>query len=96
MLRYSCLRAMLPSVEAALAAEGYTVERPLSRAVGDERVLVMTQAAAVVLLTESERSEVADIEVYGSAQSAAAMLLEQLPLQLTRQPSARAVGERQI
>lgn len=95
MLRYSCLRAMLPTVEAALAAEGYTVERPLSRAVGDERTLVMTQAAAVVLLTESERSEVADIEVYGSAQSAAAMLLERLPLKLTRQPAKHALSERE-
>ena len=92
MVRYTCLRAMLPTVEAALAAHGYTMERPLQADANGDRMVVMTQLSAVVLLAECSQSEVADIEVYGAAQDTATALLETLPLNLAKQPLHRQVG----
>lgn len=94
MVRYTCMRVMLPTVEAALAAHGYTLERPLMKEVNGERMIVMTHLSAVVLLSECAQSEVADIEVYGAALGAATMLLEQLPISLAKQPWRRETGYR--
>lgn len=86
MVRYTCMRVILPTVEAALAAHGYILERPLTKELNGERMLVMTTRSAVVLLSECSQSELAAIEVYGAAQAATA-LLEQLPISLGRPPA---------
>ena len=85
MVHYTCQRVMLPTVEAALAANGYVVEHPLMWEVNGDRMVVMTHLSAVVLLAEREQSEIADIEVYGVAHTFATMLLEQLPICLAKQ-----------
>jgi hypothetical protein len=88
MIRYTCASALLPVVEGALAANGYTIETPLQRLVGGDTLLVMMQGDAVVLLAESPHSDLAQVEVYGAAQSAVMVLLETLPIALHREPQA--------
>jgi hypothetical protein len=95
MVRYTCMRVMLPTVEAALAAQGYIVERPLKQELNGDRMIVMTHRSAVVLLSECAQSEVADIEVFGAAQAAATELLEQLPISLAKQPWQRGMAYQQ-
>lgn len=85
MVHYTCLRAMLPVVEATLAAHGYVLEHPLQKEVNGDRLIVMTHTSAVVLLSELAQSDLADIEVYGAAQSDTSALLERLPLGLVKQ-----------
>jgi hypothetical protein len=85
MVHYTCMRAMLPTVEAALAAQGYTLERPLTKEINGDRIIVMTHPSAIVMLSECAHSEIADIEVYGAAQAVATALLEQLPIRLAKQ-----------
>ena len=92
MVRYKCMRAMLPTVEAALAAHGYAMERPLHEELNGDRMIVMTRLSAVVLLSESAQSDVAEIEVYGAAQETVIALLETLPLKLAKQPRQRELG----
>lgn len=87
MVRYTCMRAMLPTVEAALAAHGYILERPLVKDINGDRMIVMTHPSAVVLLSECMQREIADIAVYGAAQAATTALLEQLPIHLAKQPA---------
>ena len=86
MTHYTCQRELLPMVEAALAANGYTIEAPLQKQMNGATFLVMTQGAALVLLIESAQRESAEIEVWGEARSAAIRLLESLPLPLRKQP----------
>lgn len=90
MAYYTCQRAMLPAVEAALAADGYRLEPPLTREVNGDRIIIMTRDAAVVLLTECAQSELAAVEVLGSAPGIATALLDQLPTGVVRraQPSS--------
>ena len=94
MVRYTCMRAILPTVEAALAAHGYILERPLTKEVNGDRMLIMTNRLAVVLLSERSQSEMAAVEVYGAAQAAATALLEQLPINLAQQPDQRELAYR--
>ncbi|MFN8566365.1 MAG: hypothetical protein U0Z44_02335 [Kouleothrix sp.] len=89
------MRAILPTVEAALAAHGYTVESPLAKDLNGDRMIVMTRSSTVVLLSECAQSEVADIEIYGAAPAAATALLEQLPIRLFRQAAHHEIRSRQ-
>jgi hypothetical protein len=73
-------------IEAALAANGYAIESPLQRQANGATFLVLTQGAVVVLLIQAVQDELAEIEVWGEAQAAAATLLESLPIRLHRQP----------
>ena len=94
MVRYTCMRAMLPTVEAALAAHGYILERPLANEVNGERKIVMTHQSASVLLSECAQREIANIEVSGATQAATTALLEQLPIGLSKLPAQHNMFDR--
>ena len=96
MVRYTCMRAMLPTIEAALAAHGFILERPLANEVNGERKITMTHQSAIVLLSECAQRELADIVVSGTTQAAAMTLLEQLPLGLAKLPAQREMLDRQF
>jgi len=84
MVRYTCRYEMLPVVEGALAAHGYVVDAPLSRHADSASLRMMTHGDGGVLLAHNTASELAEIEIWGPAQSGASMLLESLPLRLER------------
>jgi hypothetical protein len=94
MVRYTCMRAMLPTIEAALAAHGYILERPLANEVNGERKIIMTHQSAIVLLSECAQRELADIIVSGATQAAATALLDQLPLDLAKLPAQHGMIDR--
>ncbi len=79
MKHYTCPRALVPVVEAALAAKGYVVEAPLQRAVGGERITVMTRGEAVISLREDLSRDLADISVYRDDEADGLAVLEDLP-----------------
>lgn len=87
MVSYTCQHELLPVVEAALAANGYTIETPLSRRIHGSSLTIMTRGDGGVLITHNAANELAEIDVWGAAQTAASRLLESLPLPLERQPS---------
>jgi hypothetical protein len=93
MIRYTCLREELPTVEAALAANGYAIEAPLTKRANGLSLVVMTNGDAGVLLFDNTGHDLAEIEIWGTAQSPTTMLLESLPLGLEKQsrnaPAAR-------
>ncbi len=94
-IHYTCPPEILPTVEAVLAASGYTIELPFHTTDTGTATIVMQHGAATVLLTQDVRNEQADIEVWGVAAPAAAQVLEAAPLDLHKQPiepNARAVG----
>lgn len=84
MTYYTCRRAMLPTVEAALAADGYRLELPLTKARNGDRITIMTRGAAIVLLAECAQSDLAAVEVLGNSPDAAITLLDELPAGLVR------------
>jgi len=84
VIRYECLSELLPVVEAALAAHGYTVTEPLQKSVGGGHALVMGAGSASILLAHATDHERAEIEVWGTARDAAARFLESLPVRLHR------------
>lgn len=87
MVSYTCQHEHLPVIEAALSANGYTVEAPLSRRIRGSRLTILTRGDGGVLMTYKAPNELAEIDIWGPAQTAASMLLETLPLSLERQPS---------
>jgi hypothetical protein len=84
-IRYTCASDMLPIVETALALNGYRVEIPRQRSIGGASALVMSQGLNSILLAADPASELGLIEVWGVPQSAAAQLLESLPIDLVKQ-----------
>jgi hypothetical protein len=84
MIHYTCQYEMLPVVEGALAAHGYTVDAPLSRHAENASLKILTRGDGGVLLAYNTASSLAEIEIWGAAQSAASMLLESLPLRLDK------------
>ena len=90
-IRYTCQPELLPIVEAALAANGYTVASPFQRSLGGETTLVMTSGLVTLLLDSTPSSTLAEIEVWGDALPAAVQLLESLPLVLSRQPGPSSI-----
>jgi hypothetical protein len=86
LIHYTCISDLLPMVEAALAANGYIIEAPPQKQLNGNMLMVMTSGSAGVLLSQNGQDELADIEVWGAAQSAAAALLESLPIELRKQP----------
>jgi hypothetical protein len=68
-------------VEGALAAHGYRIELPRQQSAGTS-AMTMTQGLATILLAETRQSELAEVEVYGAARSAAVALLDTLPIGL--------------
>lgn len=79
MERYTCPRELLPVVEAALAAEGFTVEAPLQRKVAGVRVTVMTRGASVISLHEDAAHDMADINIYQETEPLKLAVLDELP-----------------
>lgn len=88
MVRYRCLGAMLPVVEAALAAQGYAIEAQCRQEVDRRRSLIMTRGMTTVMLVDHMDGVVGEIEVLGDAQSAVTELLESLPVTLHKQPQS--------
>lgn len=78
-------------VEAALAAHGYVRETSLSKPVNGTSLMMAAYNSGGVLLTHSMTSELAEIDIWGTAQSAASTLLESLPLRLERRSIAALV-----
>jgi hypothetical protein len=86
-IRYTCRPELLPNIEAALAANGYTIASPFQRSFGGATTLVMTCGLATLLLAYTPTHTLAEIEVWGVALAATVQLLESLPLPLDRQPT---------
>ncbi|MCU0490535.1 MAG: hypothetical protein MUD01_02910 [Chloroflexaceae bacterium] len=85
MIAYTCRHEMLPIVEAALAANGYTVELLLSPHQSGVSMVLMKDRDCSVLLSHSKPQDEGQIEIWGAAQTVAGLLLETLPLQLEKQ-----------
>jgi len=84
-VRYTCQPELLPFVEAALAANGYTVATPFQRSRNGATTMVMTSGLVTLLLAHTPDQTVADIEVWGDALAVAVELLESLPFTLNKQ-----------
>jgi len=85
--RYTCPSELAPVLEAALAANGYTIELPYQENSKGDGALVMRQGAASVLLTHAATSDQCEIDIWGAAQHTTAVLLESLPLVLDKLPT---------
>jgi hypothetical protein len=82
---YHCLKAELPSIEAALAANGYVIENAVQHRIDGQTMLVMRCGETFVLLAQNTCSDLATIEIWGAGQTATVELLRSLPVQLIRQ-----------
>jgi hypothetical protein len=89
-MRYTCQAEVLPVVEGALAANGYTMDLSLAPHFSAATALVMRCGTTIVLLAHAPNSTVDDIEVWGAGQSATANLFESLPIELHKQPPLRS------
>jgi hypothetical protein len=89
-MRYTCQAELLPVVEGALAANGYTMDLSLAPHFSATTALVMRCGTTIVLLAHAPNSTVDDIEVWGAGQSATADLFESLPIELHKQPPLRS------
>jgi hypothetical protein len=89
MVSYTCRHELLPMIEAALAAHGYVPEPSLSKPINSSSLMMMAAYnSGGVLLTHNQTSELAEINIWGAAQSAASTLLESLPLPLEKRSIA--------
>ena len=91
MIRYLCWSDLLPTIEAALAAQGYHVEVPLQKRSNGAGTMVMTCGLTSVLLAQWPDNSTLEIEIWGVDQTVVANLLESLPIRLRRQPSPAIV-----
>jgi len=89
-IRYTCKAELLPVVEGALAANGYTMDLPAQQHFSGATALVMRCGTTTVLLEHPANSAVDAIEVWGDGQSATANLFESLPIELHKQPPLRS------
>jgi hypothetical protein len=92
MIRYHCWSELLPTIEAALAAHGYYIEVPLLRRDNGAATMVMTHGLASVLLAQRPDDATLEIEIWGTAQSVVAELLESLPIPLHKESSPAIVA----
>lgn len=83
MIRYTCQHEILPVIEGALAANGYVVDALLTERDVSACFTIMTNGDCGVLLAQNHTSGIAEIEIWGAAQSAASLLLKSLPLPIT-------------
>jgi len=88
-MRYTCNAGVLPVIEAALIAKGYTLADP-PRAQSRGATAVVLQRGATAVLLAQPNNGVAEIEVWGAAQSAVAAVFEALPIELHRLPPRRS------
>lgn len=89
MERYTCPRALLPVIESALAAEGYTSEAPLHRVVDGTRITVMTRGGAVIAFHEDLARDMLDIHVYPSGEAGGLTVFDQLSRLVSAPPGRR-------
>jgi len=88
-MRYTCHAGVLPLIQTALIAKGYTlVGAP--RAQGRAATSVVLQRGTTAVLLAQPNNGVAEIEVWGAAQSAVAEVFEALPIELHRLPPRRS------
>ena len=90
-VRYTCHAALLPVIEGAFAANGYTLYMPPYTDPSGTTVLMLRREATMVLLTHLSNYSTGDIEIWGAGQRTAALLLESLPLEVQRQPALHAI-----
>jgi hypothetical protein len=88
--RYTCPSELAPVLEAALAANGYTIEIPYQKNSKGDGAVVMTQGSAFVLLSQEATRNQCEIDIWGEAQHTTAVLLESLPLDIEKLPTLRA------
>jgi hypothetical protein len=90
--RFACPAALLPAIEAALAANDYQISVPLQTNSTGASAMVMAYGTTYILLTHAPASEFAEIEIWGAAQTMVADLLESLPILLYKHADMLAVG----
>jgi hypothetical protein len=88
--RYACPSELAPALEAALAANGYTVELPYQENSKGDGALMLTLGSASVLLTQAATGTQCEIDIWGEAQHNAAVFLESLPLDIEKLPTLYA------
>jgi hypothetical protein len=84
IVHYICERELLPSVEGALAANGYRVDIRGQPSANRITALIMTRGLTSILLTDDPNQAQAAIEIWGLGQAIAAQLLESLSLEIHR------------
>ena len=89
-MRYTCNAGVLPVIQVALIAKGYTLADPSRAQSGRATAVVLQCGATAVLLAQPPHNAVAEIEVWGAAQSAVAAVFEALPIELHRLPPRRS------
>jgi hypothetical protein len=85
-IRYTCTAGLLPVVEAALIANGYTRDGSPRAQCSATAAVVWQSGTTAVLLAQPPNNAVAEIEVWGAGQSAVADVFEGLPIGLHRLP----------
>jgi len=89
-MRYTCKAGLLPVVEEALIANGYTLDGPPRAQCSAATAVVLQCGTTAVLLAQPPNNVVAEIEVWGAGQSAVADVFESLPIVLHRLPPRRS------
>ena len=89
-MRYTCNAGVLPFIKAALFAKGYTLADPPRAQSRGATTAVLLRGTTAVLLAQPPNNAVAEIEVWGAAQSAVAAVFEALPIELHRLPPRRS------
>jgi hypothetical protein len=85
-MRYTCNAGVLPVIKAALMAKGYTLADPQRAQSRGATAVVLLRGTTAVLLAQPPNNAVAEIEIWGSAQSAVAAVFEALQIELHRLP----------
>jgi hypothetical protein len=89
-MRYTCNAGLLPIIKAALLAKGYTQADPPRAQSHGATAMVLQRGTTDVLLVQPPNNGVAEIEVWGAAQSTVAEVFESLPIELHRLPPHRS------
>jgi hypothetical protein len=89
-MRYTCNAGVLPIIQAALIAKGYRLADPPRAQSRGAAAVVLLRGTTAVLLVQPPNNAVAEIEVWGAAQSAVAAVFESLPIELHRLPPRRS------
>lgn len=89
-MRYTCNAGVLPVIKAALIAKGYTLVGAPQAQRTTTTTVVLQRGTTAVLLAQPLSNGVAEIEVWGAAQSAVAAVFESLPIELHRLPPRRS------
>ena len=89
-MRYTCKVGLLPVIKAALIANGYMLADPPRAQSRGATTVVLLRGTTAVLLAQPPDNSVAEIEVWGAAQSAVAEVFEALPIELHRLPPRRS------